>query len=733
MDALRVWLRCRLRRRAAVVWRCMALVLLVLPTAKAADFETIPTAPLPISDGTGEVLASLIEVPDTGVVSTVEVSLRIAHSFVGDLQIKLVAPDGTEVLLLDSPGVGTSEFGDSSNLSATFPVRFAQDASVAAERAGEGCTNSEVIGQDCPGDLLPTGDLATFNGIDAQGAWRLILIDEVEGFAGTFEGWSLSLHTTGDRDGGNAGVIQFQETVHFADITFLPGEVFEIPVAIERAGGSAGTVSVDFAASSAGATPGVDYQPVSIRLTWADGESSPKVVNVPFFRPDSVSIPEDADTVPQVRIIDVNLVLSRPTGGAILGEVAAAVLYLKDGIAIFSSSDLSVTLDVDDGPVVTGQPFEYRVRVVNHGPFSLASDVILGFWAPPEVDVLGTAGAACSAGAPFLSCALGTMDIGQVETLRVTAQVRDDGSTAVRRILPIAEAQITGGIDFDLNTSNNTAEMAHDVLPPARGTGFQIGSGISGSWYDPSHNGEGFLVEVLPEGRGLVYWFTYDASGNQTWLFGTGTVSGNTLVINDAFTTEGGVFGPTFDPGAVQLVRWGNLRFVFSSCTSGVMDYRGPPGFGNGVLQIERLTYIAGGVCPESGGDGSGPLRAATSGSYYDPERAGEGFLVEVLSADVALVYWFTYDLEGNQAWIVGLGRVAGTSIVVEQSFITNGPVFGPNFDPEAKKTSHWGTLRLTFDNCASGRMTYESVIGFGNAGMNLARLTMLAGHPCIE
>ena len=37
----------------------------------------------------------------------------------------------------------------------------------------------------------------------------------------------------------------------------------------------------------------------------------------------------------------------------------------------------------------------------------------------------------------------------------------------------------------------------------------------SGAWFDPAHAGEGWQVEELPDGRNLVYWFTYDDRGEQ--------------------------------------------------------------------------------------------------------------------------------------------------------------------------------------------------------------------------
>jgi hypothetical protein len=70
---------------------------------------------------------------------------------------------------------------------------------------------------------------------------------------------------------------------------------------------------------------------------------------------------------------------------------------------------------------------------------------------------------------------------------------------------------------------------------------------MSGAWFDPEHAGEGFVVEVIEDGRSVVYWFTYThtdearepfQSGGtgpddwQAWMTGDGQIVGNTLTID---------------------------------------------------------------------------------------------------------------------------------------------------------------------------------------------------------
>ena len=124
-----------------------------------------------------------------------------------------------------------------------------------------------------------------------------------------------------------------------------------------------------------------------------------------------------------------------------------------------------------------------------------------------------------------------------------------------------------------------------------------ITPGFSGSWYNPNEDGQGFLLEILPDRRLTAYWFTYDVSGGkQRWIVGEGPILGDSAVV-DAIMTRGGTFGPRFDPAAVERQPWGTLTFSFANCTQGSVDYAAGNNFGSGSVQIERLTALAGLEC----------------------------------------------------------------------------------------------------------------------------------------
>ncbi len=122
----------------------------------------------------------------------------------------------------------------------------------------------------------------------------------------------------------------------------------------------------------------------------------------------------------------------------------------------------------------------------------------------------------------------------------------------------------------------------------------------SGTWFDLTHNGEGFTIHVLPDGRVIVYWYTFDSEGNQVWLIGVGTVdTNNRIVIDNMRTTTGALFGNDFDQNDVVRTDWGQV-IIDLNCDQGTAMYNSSlPAFGSGLLNLSRLTTIAGINCPQ--------------------------------------------------------------------------------------------------------------------------------------
>ena len=297
------------------------------------------------------------------------------------------------------------------------------------------------------------------------------------------------------------------------------------------------------------------------------------------------------------------------------------------------------------------------------------------------------------------------------------------------------EADLDG---YDRSTVNITIENSEGqqvddiALTPIQDGGNQIevDSSFSGAWYDLTHDGEGFLLEILADNEVVIYWFTYDTSGNQAWIQGFGDINGNTISITKAIIPTGGIFGPDFDPDNVVRTPWGSLTFIFNDCNTGVVSYTGIPEFSSGSLNLQRLTSISGLKCGEEPRpEGQGLDRI--TGSWFDLTHDGEGYVIEILDSSMALIYWFSYDTNGNQAWFFETGVINGNTITVTDAQITNGGIFGSAFDPDDVDKTTWGSFTFTFNDCGSGTVDYTGPLEFGSDSLNLVRLSALGGYDC--
>lgn len=95
-------------------------------------------------------------------------------------------------------------------------------------------------------------------------------------------------------------------------------------------------------------------------------------------------------------------------------------------------------------------------------------------------------------------------------------------------------------------------------------------------------------------------------------------------------------------------------------------------------------------------------INNALSGTWYNPARSGEGFMIDVGNAGNIAISFYTYDKSGHQMWLIGPGHVDG-SVAVIDFYVTEGGIYGSGFDTELVSEYHWGSAVFTFTECATG------------------------------
>jgi subtilisin-like proprotein convertase family protein len=122
-------------------------------------------------------VSATMTIADDFVITDLDVDLDITHTWVGDLQITLESPAGTQVLIFDGGSDGCS--GDN------IMDRYNDDSANALDcQAGADAFPLA--------DYIPSNPLAAFNGESTLGDWTLFIEDTAGGDQGTLNTWTLN-------------------------------------------------------------------------------------------------------------------------------------------------------------------------------------------------------------------------------------------------------------------------------------------------------------------------------------------------------------------------------------------------------------------------------------------------------------------------------------------------------------------------------------------------------------
>ena len=145
-------------------------------TANLVCDDFLDDMPQSISpNGSGNTVVSTINIGSDLLVTDVNVTLNITHSFTADLEITLTSPFGTVVdLIFDEGGSGDD----------LIDTTFDQEG-----------TNGLITDASAPftGSFIPEGDLSTIYGETSGGDWILTIVDDANQDGGTFNSFSLYL------------------------------------------------------------------------------------------------------------------------------------------------------------------------------------------------------------------------------------------------------------------------------------------------------------------------------------------------------------------------------------------------------------------------------------------------------------------------------------------------------------------------------------------------------------
>ncbi len=255
------------------------------------------------------------------------------------------------------------------------------------------------------------------------------------------------------------------------------------------------------------------------------------------------------------------------------------------------------------------------------------------------------------------------------------------------------------------------------VPPRQANTAPPVDEHYTGAWYDPQRSGEGIELEILPNNKAALFFFTYPPAGSaglQTWLTSVGDIVDNGIEFAD-------VQLPSLDAnGQVQAQHWGRIGLTFDDCSNGAMRWDGPSSWGSMEVPLTRLTSPQGLGCGTE--SGAPPANTAT-GAWDDPAYPHRGFLMEQLDSQTIATLWFGFDASGAPAWSTGV-LSANADGSFEGPLIRDfGTHFGPNFAMTDIQKVVNGTLSTSSFSCVAATAQFQ--VQTGQTGIVPASLSL--------
>ena len=130
-------------------------------------------------------------------------------------------------------------------------------------------------------------------------------------------------------------------------------------------------------------------------------------------------------------------------------------------------------------------------------------------------------------------------------------------------------------------------------------------------------------------------------------------------------------------------------------------------------------------------GEPSSMTADMADGSWMVSGHNGEGVIIDITVDGKFVMYWYTYDGEGNQMWLAGVANESSEAHVHLTLNRYTGPIFGSDFNSDDRVEELWGEVNINFRDCSVADFEYDSITGFGSGHLEIERIYYVAGSMC--
>ncbi len=344
--------------------------------------------------------------------------------------------------------------------------------------------------------------------------------------------------------------------------------------------------------------------------------AQPRVV-VGHFAPFAADL---ADTAVDVRV-NGQVALQGVRYGAFTGYLPLTAGATKLEVLLAGTQTVAITADVvladnTDYTVLAtgganGQPLalqallddntapaagNLKLRVIHAAPFASSADAT-------AVSIRTDAGAVVGglATVPFFTSS------GYLEIPAGNYDLKVSTPDGLRNLIDLAPVDLPAGAVLSVLATGDGVNqpLGFTALPlGALATELAVDSSVSGHWYTPEFNGQGFAFTPKPnENRLLGSWYSWGENGSQVWfaLDSAGPLSGAAAAANGGFDNQSAVFtlyrstgGAFISSQPVATEPAGTLTIEFADCNNAIASFAFIGG-ASGELPLTNLTPS--GVC----------------------------------------------------------------------------------------------------------------------------------------
>ena len=442
-------------------------------------------------------------VEDTDIVNSVQLGLRLDHTYVADLNIFLIHPDGTEVLLARRNGGSQNNYGNGDQ-NCSGNLAYFTDA--AAESISD--RSPPYVGESRPREAL-----SAFNGKTTAGDWKLKILDDWDWDQGTFFCGRLILGTT------NSQSITVNSNGQLSSGSYN----WQIPDPILP--NTAGTYRLGFVGTTLGDawTNGL--------VTLVESIQNPPPTNVNTVPGDSeILVSWDTPSLSNLSTLEGYTVTGSPTGTCSTTTNSCVITGLTNGTSYTFSVVANYTGGIQSDPSAAS-PSTVPASVPSP-PLNVTATATSGqatvTWQQPVDDggssIVGYAVTSSSGGftcaTEALNCTIENLTNGTSYTFTVVATNaigESEQSVASNAVTPLAVPDAPG--NFAAN-STSSGEVQLTWITPNNGGSAILGYEIQyreidshpGAWLQPSASGSGISPDIVGGSPVLISDHPYQVS-----------------------------------------------------------------------------------------------------------------------------------------------------------------------------------------------------------------------------